>query len=161
MKLIGSAARIAVVAILSQSTLADAQGLLPSSPQLNLAAARKVANVAEQYAALKGWPCAVAVVDDGGWPMLIERMDGTPVVVAPELASAKARTASLFRRSTADLERAVNTGRAAAMTAGFNMMQGGRPLVVDGHVIGAVGISSDTPVHDDEIARAAQVALGQ
>lgn len=95
-------ARIGVVVALSQSLSAGAAAPLPSGPQLDLAAARNVVTVAEQYAASKGSPCAVAVVDEAGWPILVERMDGVSATVAPELASGKARTAccSNARRRT-------------------------------------------------------------
>jgi glc operon protein GlcG len=133
----------------------QAVSALPLKRQLTLAAAQSVVQAAERYAAEKGWPAAISVVDDGGWPLLTERMDGAPVTVGPQLAQGKARTAALFKRSSGDLENAINKGRQAAITAGFTMMQGGRPLVVQGQVVGAVGISADTPLHDDEIAQAA------
>lgn len=152
---------IFTIFIASEAIAADNTIVLPEKPRLTLAAARAVASAAERYAQEKSWPAAIAVVDDGGWPILIERMEGAPVTAGTQLAEGKARTAAVFKRPSGDLENAINKGRGAAVTAGFLMMQGGRPVVVDGVVIGAVGISADTPAHDDEIAQEALKAVVQ
>ncbi|WDH20555.1 GlcG/HbpS family heme-binding protein [Pseudomonas chlororaphis] len=128
---------------------------------LNFATAQQLLKAAQDTASTKGWPCAVAIVDDGGWPILSARMDGAPVVAGIELAQGKARTSALFKRPSGDLENAINGGRQAAITSGLLMMKGAQPIRVDGQVIGAIGISADTPAHDDEIAQAALAALGQ
>src|SRR5690348_7049321 len=80
-----------------------------------------------------------------------------------ELAPAKARAAAAHRKPTqAPLEEAINHGRIAAVTApGFVQMQGGLPLVLDGHVVGTIAVSADTPEHDQRIAEAGAAALGQ
>ncbi|NWD90500.1 heme-binding protein [Pseudomonas sp. K5002] len=114
---------------------------------------------ARKVAADKGWPCAVAIVDDGGWPILTLRMDGAPVVAGIELAQGKARTSALFKRPSGDLENAINNGRPAAITAGLLMMKGAQPIILEGQVVGAIGISADTPAHDDEIALAAVASV--
>ena len=102
----------------------------------------------------------VAVVDDGGWPILIERMDHAAYLASVELAPGKARTAALFKKPSQALEDAINHGRVAAVTAqGFTEMQGGLPVVVDGEVIGAIGASFDTPEHDVQIAQAGLAAV--
>ncbi|WP_029615967.1 GlcG/HbpS family heme-binding protein [Pseudomonas sp. PAMC 25886] len=126
---------------------------------LSLATAQQVAAHARKLAADKGWPCALAIVDDGGWPILTLRMDGAPVVAGIELAQGKARTSALFKRPSADLENAINGGRQAAITAGLLMMKGAQPIILEGQVVGAIGISADTPAHDDEIALAAVSAV--
>lgn len=117
--------------------------------------------VAQETARAKGWPCAVVIVDDGGWPVLGARMDGAPVVAGMELAQGKARTSALFRRPSGDLENAINGGRPAALSAGLMMMKGAQPIVLEGQVVGAIGVSADTPAHDDEIALAALASLGR
>jgi glc operon protein GlcG len=114
---------------------------------------------ARQTAEARHWPCAIAIVDDGGWPILSARMDDAPVVAGVELAQGKARTSALFKRPSGDLENAINGGRQAAITAGLLMMKGAQPIVVEGRVIGAIGISADTPAHDDEIALVAIAAV--
>ncbi|NWC95969.1 MULTISPECIES: heme-binding protein [unclassified Pseudomonas] len=121
---------------------------------LTFAIAQQVAANARQIATDKGWPCALAIVDDGGWPILTTRMDGAPVVAGIELAQGKARTSALFKRPSADLENAINGGRQAALSAGLLMMKGAQPIILEGQVVGAIGISADTPAHDDEIALA-------
>jgi glc operon protein GlcG len=91
----------------------------------------------------------IAVADDGGWPILIVRMDNAAYVASVELAPGKARTAALFKKPSQAPENAINHGRIAAVTAhGFIEMQGGLPIVVDGQVIGGIGASFDTPEHD-------------
>jgi glc operon protein GlcG len=122
---------------------------------LTLKIARKVVAAAEAEAARNHLAGVVAVVDDGGWPILIERMDHAAYLASVELAPGKARTAALFKKPSQALEDAINHGRVAAVTAqGFTEMQGGLPIVVDGEVIGAIGASFDTPEHDVQIAQA-------
>jgi glc operon protein GlcG len=129
---------------------------------LTLEAARKMVTAAEMEAERHHLAGVVAVVDDGGWPILIERMDHAAFVASVELAPGKARTAALFKKSSEALEDAINHGRIAAVTApGFIEMQGGLPVVVNGQVIGAIGASFDTPQHDVQVAQAGLAALGQ
>src|ERR1700712_5484071 len=125
---------------------------------LTLEIARKIVATAE--ATRNHLAGVVAVVDDGGWPILIERMDHAAYIASVELAPGKARTAALFKKPSQALEDAINHGRLAAVTAqGFTEMQGGLPIVVDGEVIGAIGASFDTPEHDVQIARAGLAAV--
>jgi len=127
---------------------------------LTLEIARKIVATAEAEAARNHLAGVVAVVDDGGWPILIERMDHAAYIASVELAPGKARTAALFKKSSQALEDAINHGRLAAVTArGFTEMQGGLPIVVDGEVIGAIGASFDTPEHDVRIAQAGLAAV--
>jgi len=127
---------------------------------LTLEIARKMVTAAEAEATRNHLAGVVAVVDDGGWLILIERMDHAAYLASVELAPGKARTAALFKKPSQVLEEAVNHGRIAAVTAqGFTEMQGGIPIVVDGEVIGAIGASFDTPDHDVEIARAGLAAV--
>jgi glc operon protein GlcG len=127
---------------------------------LTLEIARKIVTAAESEAARNHLAGVVAVVDDGGWPILIERMDHAAYLASVELAPGKARTAALFKKPSQALEDAINHGRVAAVTAqGFTEMQGGLPIVVDGEVIGAVGASFDTPEHDVQIAQAGLAAV--
>jgi len=88
------------------------------------------------------------------------RMDNAAVPAGVEIAPGKARTAALFRRPSGALEDAINGNRPAAATArGFVLMRGGLPLVADGQVVGAIGVSADTPQHDEDIAKAGVAAL--
>ena len=135
---------------------------LPTRPVLTLEAARTVAAVAEAKATAEGWPCVISVVDDSGLPILLARMDNASVPAGVDLAPDKARTAALFRRESGALEDAINGKRPAAITArGFVLMRGGVPIVVGGRIVGAIGITADTPDHDELIAKAGAAALGQ
>jgi glc operon protein GlcG len=137
-----------------------ARAQLADKKVITLAAARKMVAAAEAEAERNHWAGVIAVVDDGGWPILIERMDHAALLAGVELAPGKARTAALFKKPSQDLEDAINGGRVAAVTApGFIEMQGALPVVVDGEVIGAIGVSADTKEHDAQIARAGLAAL--
>jgi glc operon protein GlcG len=138
----------------------DAAAQFMQKKVLTLAEARKMVAAAEAAAERHHLAGVVAVVDDGGWPILIERMDHAAYVASVELAPGKARTAALFKKPSEALEDAINHGRIAAVTArGFIEMKGGLPIVVDGEVIGGFGASFDTPEHDVEIAQAGVAAL--
>ncbi|MEJ0092752.1 MAG: heme-binding protein [Methylocella sp.] len=132
---------------------------LPTRHVLTLDAARRVIAAAEAEAQRKGWPCVVAIVDNGGYLIAFDRMDRSPMVASAELAPAKARTAALFGKPTKALEDAVHAGRVAAVTAGFVEMDGGQPLTVNGEIVGAVGVSSAQPDWDIEIASVGAAAL--
>jgi glc operon protein GlcG len=140
----------------------NAAAQLGQKKTLTLEAARKIVAAAEAEATRNNWPGVIAVVDDGGWPILIVRMDNAALVAGAELAPGKARTAALFRRPSQALEDAINNGRFAAVTArGFVEMKGALPIIVDGQVIGAIGVSADTPDHDVQIAQAGLAALSR
>lgn len=85
---------------------------------LTLEAARKMVAAAEAEAKRHNLSGVVAVVDDGGWAILIERMDNPAYIASVELAPGKARTAALFKKPSQALEDAINHGRIAAVTRG-------------------------------------------
>ncbi|MBB5391499.1 MULTISPECIES: heme-binding protein [unclassified Herbaspirillum] len=133
---------------------------LPVQPVLTLAAAQQVISAAQAKAQAENWPCVISVVDAAGLPLALVRMDNAAVPAGVEIAPGKARTAALFRRPSGALEDAINGNRPAVATArGFVLMRGGLPLVADGQIVGAIGVSADTPQHDEEIARAGAAAL--
>ena len=136
---------------------------LPSRHILTLEAARTVVAAAEAKAKAEGWSSVISVVDSDGLPIILERMDNLDVLAGVDLAPGKARTAALFRRESGALEDAINSGKrpAAATARGFVLMRGGAPIVVDGEIVGAIGVSSDTPDHDEVIAKAGIAALSQ
>ena len=122
--------------------------------------ARTVIEQATAYAQSHAAPGgAIAVVDAGGLLVALERLDGT-FPAAANISIGKARTAALFRKPTRDFENLVNKGR-YTMTAlpdvtPFTPLQGGVPIVIDGAVVGAVGVSgASSAQQDDEIAQAA------
>lgn len=155
-------ARIALAVLMSISVTPALALDLPTKPYLTLEAARTVLTAAQAKASENGWPCVIAVVDAEGLPIVMERMDNASVLAGVDLAPGKARTAALFRRESGALEDAINGPRPAAVTAqGFVMMRGGVPITVDGTVVGAIGVSADTPDHDEQIAKAGIAALIQ
>jgi glc operon protein GlcG len=138
----------------------SAQAQLLEKKALSLEAARKMVAAAEAEAERNHWRGDIAVVDDGGWLIVLERMNHAAMTVSVELAAGKAQSAALFKRSTQALERAIDQGRYAAITArGFIEMQGGLPVVVDGEVIGGIGASFATPEEDEQVAKAGLAAL--
>lgn len=129
-------------------------------PTLTLAGASRVLDAAVAFARQREAGGAIAVVDDGGHLVALQRLDGT-FAAGAEVSTGKARTAALFRKPTKAFEDAIHGGR-IALTAVPSMtpLQGGIPLVVDGHVIGAIGVSgAHSQVEDDEIALAGAAAL--
>jgi glc operon protein GlcG len=141
-------------------TARDASAQLAEKKVITLAAARKMVAAAEAEAERNHWGGVIAVVDDGGWPILVERMDNAAFTASIELAPGKARTAALFKKPSQALEDSIAHGRIALVTArDFIEMQGGLPIVVDGQVIGGIGASFDTPEHDVLVAQAGLAAL--
>ncbi|MBV8100707.1 MAG: heme-binding protein [Verrucomicrobia bacterium] len=138
------------------------KGGLLQKKVLGLEAARKMVTAAIAEAEKNHWRGVVAICDDGGWLILLERMDNAAMTASVELATGKARSAALFKKPSQDLEEAINHGRYAAITArGFTEMQGGLPVVVDGEVVGAIGASFATPEQDVEVAKAGLEAVNQ
>jgi glc operon protein GlcG len=133
-----------------------------SRPGLTLEGARRVIAAAVAEASRNGWSGVIAVVDSAGMTIAMDRMDNAAVPGGVDIAPGKARSAALFRRPTSDLENAINGPRAALATAGhFVMMTGGLPIIEKGQVVGAIGVSAETPQHDEIIAKAGLAALGK
>ena len=121
---------------------------------ISLAAAKKIAAAAEAEAKKRGATVVIVVVDDGGYPLILERLDDTQVA-SVDVGIAKARTAAIFRRPSKVFEDQVRSGRVAALALpGAVPLQGGLPIVLEGKVIGAIGVSGNTPQEDEEIAMA-------
>lgn len=105
------------------------------------------------------WAVSIAVVDDGGHPLALERLDGCAPASA-YIATEKARSAALGRRETKGYEDMVNGGRTAFVTAPLlTPLEGGVPVVLDGQVIGAVGVSGVKAGEDAQVASAGVAAL--
>lgn len=144
---------ILVLAILSSVTTASAeQGLVLEKKVLSLAAARKIVAAAEAEANARGVGVVIAVVDSSGTIIELTRMD-TAQVASVNVGIGKARTAAIYRRPSRDFEEQIKSGRIAALAlADATPLQGGVPVLVDGKVVGAVGVSGDTPQVDEAIA---------
>jgi glc operon protein GlcG len=132
---------------------------LPTKPVLTLAVAKKVAAAAEAEATKRGSTVVIAVVDDAGHLILLERLDDTQVA-SVEVGIGKARTAAIFRRPSKVFEDQVKNGRVAALAlTGATPLQGGVPILVNGKVVGAIGVSGNTPQEDEDIAKAGAAVL--
>jgi glc operon protein GlcG len=126
---------------------------------LSLEAAKKIAVAAEAAAREKGVGVVIAVVDDGGHLILLHRLDDAQVA-SVNVGIGKARTAAIYRRPSKDFEDQIRAGRVAALAlADSTPLQGGVPIRLDGKVIGAVGVSGDTPQVDEAIAIAGASAV--
>src|SRR5512142_3084760 len=127
---------------------------------LTLAGAQKVTAAMLAEARRLNTTGAVAVVDDGGNLMALERIDGT-FAAGARISTGKARTAALFKKPTRAFEEIIGKGRTATVALeDFTPLQGGIPLAIDGQVVGAVGVSGAASAQqDEELASAAAAAL--
>jgi glc operon protein GlcG len=151
-KLIGGVA-------LSLAVVSAASGQTIDKKVLSLQAAETIAAAAEAAAREKGVGVVIAVVDDGGHLILLHRQDDAQVA-SVNVGIGKARTAAIYRRPSKDFEDQIRAGRVAALAlADSTPLQGGVPIRVDGKVVGAVGVSGDTPQVDEAIAIAGASAL--
>lgn len=128
---------------------------------MTLDLAKKVAAAAEAEAAKQNWTMVIVVIDDGGNPVYLERMDGTQLG-SIAVAEKKAHTALFFKRPTKAYEDAVAGGHTTILSVpGIIAIQGGIPLMKDGAIIGAIGVSGMQPPQDNAVAEAGVAALGK
>jgi len=129
---------------------------------LTLDGAKSVAAAASAEARRLGAGGAIAIVDEGGNLLYLERLEGT-FPAASTVAIEKARTAATFRKPTRDFENAIAKGRTALVAvSAMTPLQGGVPIVVDGQVVGAVGVSGAMSAQqDDDVATLAATALAR
>ncbi|MFO0274860.1 MAG: heme-binding protein [Betaproteobacteria bacterium] len=121
---------------------------------------KKIAAAAEAEARRNHWAVTIAIVDDGGHLLWLQRLDGAAPASA-HIGPEKARTAALGRRETRLYEDMINQGRTSVLSAPLQgLLEGGVPIVVDGQVIGAVGVSGVKSAEDAQIAKAGIAALG-
>jgi uncharacterized protein GlcG (DUF336 family) len=148
--------RAFLLAALLAATGARAE--LPTKEVLTHDVARKIVAAAAAEAKKRKATVVIAVVDDGGHLMVLERLDDTQVA-SVEVGIGKARTAAIFRRPSKVFEDQVKNGRVAALALpGATPLQGGLPIVHRGRVLGAIGVSGNTPQEDEDIARAGVAA---
>ena len=132
-----------------------------SKPYLSLADVKRVAAAAETEAQANHWAVTIAVVDDGGHLLWLQRLDGAAPVSA-HIAPAKARTAAMGRRETKVYEDMINQGRTSFLSvpAVEALLEGGVPIMVDGHCVGAIGVSGVKSTEDAQVCKAGIAALG-
>ncbi|HEX9463841.1 MAG TPA: heme-binding protein [Alphaproteobacteria bacterium] len=131
-----------------------------TAPHLRLtcAGAQKILSAAMAKAAAMKIPQCISVVDDGGNLLAFARMDGARVL-SIDSSNAKARTAASSRLPTGQIDDTLGIKLAVAAQGRFLNLPGGLPIVVDGHVIGGIGVGSGTGEQDTEVAKAGIAAL--
>ena len=160
-----TAIRFAMAALMAAALATTASAQTGTKHVISLAAAERIADAAQAEATRRGSTVVIVVVDDGGYPIVLRRLDDTQVA-SVDVGIGKARTAAIFRRPSKIFEDQVRDGRVAALALpGATPLQGGLPIELNGKVIGAIGVSGNTPQEDEDIARAgvavAQAALAQ
>jgi glc operon protein GlcG len=119
----------------------------------------RIIEAAVSEAERSGWKMAISVVDDGGHPLGLLRMDGAAPVSA-YIAVEKARTAAVGRRESQQYEDMINSGRFAFLSAPLSAtLGGGVPITIEGQVVGAVGVSGAKPDEDAQVAKAGVQAV--
>jgi glc operon protein GlcG len=150
------------------ATAASAQQPQPTAPPttsygapIGLEAAKKVMAAAEAEAVKNNWGMAIAILDSTGHIVMLHKLDNTQygsIAVAED----KARSAIYYRRPTKVFEDLVAQGGIGLRTLalrGASPLEGGIPIVADGKIIGAIGVSGATAVQDGEVAKAGAAAV--
>lgn len=134
---------------------------MQTKPVLSLEDVKRIAAAAEAEALAHQWPVTIAIVDDGGHLLWLQRLDGAAPVSA-HIAPAKAHTAALGRRESRVYEEVINQGRTSFLSAPAiaGMLEGGVPILLQGQCVGAVGVSGVKSNEDAQVAKAGIAALG-
>ncbi len=133
---------------------------MKTKPVLTLEDVKKIAAGAEAEAVKNNWAVTISVVDDGGHLLWLQRLDGAAPVSA-WIGPQKAITAAVGRRESAVYEKMVNEGRVSFLSVQpVTPLEGGVPIIVEGHYVGAVGVSGVKSSEDVQIAKAGIAALG-
>jgi glc operon protein GlcG len=130
-----------------------------TKPVLTVAEARQIIEAAKAEASKNQWTVTIAVVDDGGFLLALERMDGA-FPQSPEIAVKKAWTSAVVRMPTKTMEDMVKDRPALLGFPGQVRVQGGLPIQINGEWVGAVGVSGAASPQDEQVARAGIAALG-
>jgi uncharacterized protein GlcG (DUF336 family) len=156
----GRAVSVSVVSVVLALFLAGTgRGAPLQKKSLSLEDARKAGAAAAVEAKKNQWNVAIAVVDDGGYLLYFERIDETQTG-SIDIAIGKARTAAYYKRPTKALEDAINGGQYAILTYPNTLpREGGLPILADGKVVGAIGVSGVKSSEDAQVAKAGVDAL--
>jgi uncharacterized protein GlcG (DUF336 family) len=155
-----SIAVVAMSAVMTAANLTASAADLPTKRTLTLEVARQIAAAAEKHARENKWNVCIAIVDDGGHLIYFQRLDGTQYG-SVNVSQRKAQTAIGFKRPSKTFEEGVAGGRNALLgLPGAVPLEGGLPLVIDGEMIGAIGVSGVTAQQDGMIAQAGADSLG-
>jgi glc operon protein GlcG len=122
---------------------------------------KAIAAAAEAEALKNNWAVTIAIVDDGGHLLSLQRLDGA-AAISSHIAPAKANTAALGRRESKVYEDVINGGRTSFLTVPNvkGLLEGGVPIMKDGQCLGAVGVSGVKSSEDAQIAKAGIAAIG-
>jgi len=134
---------------------------MKSKAMLEFSDVQAMASAAAAEATKNAWAVTIAIVDDGGHLLHLQRLDGAAPISA-HLAPAKANTAAMGRRETKIYEDMINGGRFSFLSAPDlkGMLEGGVPIMKDGQCMGAIGVSGVKSTEDAQIARAGLAAIG-
>jgi len=136
------------------TTSVSATDLVATKPALTLSGAKYIAQHALEKARKENWNVIIAIVDSHGYLSYLERMDGVQLA-SLDVAIGKAKTSVLYARPTQAFETRIKAGDDAALILpDLTAFAGGVPIVVDGHIIGAIGVSGVRSGQDAEIAQA-------
>ena len=151
---------IAASALLLSAASAAAQAPTPYGPAITLDQAKKVMAGAEAEAKKNNWPMAIVILDSGGNMVMMQRLDNTQFG-STDIAKEKARSAVALRRPTKVFQDLIAQGGAnlRLLSTGFSMLEGGIPIIVDGKIIGSVGVSGATSQQDAQTGQAGIDAL--
>ncbi len=135
--------------------------MMKTKPYLLFDDVKRIAAAAEAEANANHWIVTIAIVDDGGHLLWLQRLDGAAPISA-HIAPAKARTAALGRRESKAYEDMINQGRTSFLSVPEieGLLEGGLPIMVDGHCLGAIGASGVKSSEDAQICKAGIAALG-
>jgi len=150
-----------LIALAGSSMFGQTQGPKPYGPPIGVESAKKIAAIALAEARKNNWYMAVAVVDPSGTLVYYEKMDNTQTGSA-NVSIDKARTASLFKRPSKAFQDLVAGGGQGLRILGLPgavPIEGGVPLIMDGKIVGAIGVSGDSADHDGICAQAGADAL--
>jgi len=133
---------------------------MKSKKCLALADVKIIAAGCENEALRQNWAVTIAIVDDGGHLMWLQRLDGAPLI-SMDIAVGKAHTSAMGRRPTKSFADRIAGGETVvlSMPGGLTFLEGGEPIMVDGECVGAVGVSGVKSAEDAQIARAGIGAL--
>ncbi|MES2972090.1 MAG: heme-binding protein [Pseudomonadota bacterium] len=134
---------------------------MKNKPFLEFSDVKAIAAAAEAEALKNSWAVSISIVDEGGHLLWLQRLDGAAPISA-HIAPAKANTAALGRRESRIYEEMINGGRVSFLSAPElkGLLEGGVPIMKDGHCLGAVGVSGVKSTEDAQIARAGIAAIG-
>ncbi|RLA45929.1 MAG: heme-binding protein [Gammaproteobacteria bacterium] len=144
--------------VISTSPLLHAADQLADKKVLTLSGAKTIAAAAEVEAKQNKWNVVIAVVDDGGHLIYLQRIDGAPTG-SIDVAIGKARTAAVFRRPTKVFDELAKTRPSITSISNVVLLEGGVPVTVGGQVVGAVGVSGASSQQDVQIGKAGIAAL--